>query len=124
MTIQKDTHIAIVGVSNNSEKYGYKIFTDLLKNGYTVTGVNPKGGTVVKKRLVASLSETQPKPELVIIVGPPANALSILKECRTLGIKNVWMQPGAESDEARTFASENQIELTTNACFMVREKIW
>ena len=44
MQIEKENLIVIMGVSNNTEKYGYKIFKDLLSAGYRVKGINPKGG--------------------------------------------------------------------------------
>ncbi len=124
MNVQKNTPIAVVGVSNNPEKYGHRVFKDLLHAGYTVTGINPKGGTVEGETLVTSLKELIPKPELALIVVPPEIALEVIKECHTLGIKNVWMQPGAQSKEAKKFADENKIELTANACFMVHKHLW
>lgn len=38
--------IAVVGVSENYQKFGFKIFRDLLKHGFNVVGVNPRGGMV------------------------------------------------------------------------------
>ena len=38
-----ETRIAVVGASNNPEKYGHKIVLNLKGKGYTVLPVNPIG---------------------------------------------------------------------------------
>lgn len=124
MNITHSTPIAIVGVSSDVQKYGHKIFHDLFKAGYNVKGVNPKGGEVAKQKIYTSLDKVTPLPELVIFVVPPVVTLGVVKKCIVLGIKQIWMQPGSESDEAIKLAEENHLKVTSNACFMVREKIW
>jgi predicted CoA-binding protein len=39
--INKNFLYAVVGTSNNKEKYGYKVFKDLLNAGYKVLPINP-----------------------------------------------------------------------------------
>jgi len=120
----KEKNIAVVGVSSNKEKYGYKIFNDLLNNNYTVTGINPKLDTLLNQKIYPSLSSLSTKPDLVIVVVPPKVALNILKECKKLDIKDIWFQPGVESDEAIKFAKDNNLNLSTNACIMVKQGLW
>ena len=122
--ITKETPLAVVGVSQNPEKYGHKIFKDLVAAGYAVTGINPKGGTVSEQELATSLANVTPKPEVVISVVPPQIGLEVLKEAHDLGITHIWLQPGAESEELEKLADELNITLTTNACFMIRERLW
>jgi hypothetical protein len=45
-----------------------------------------------------------------------------LEEVKTLEIKNVWLQPGAQSDKAIQFCKENTIECIHDACIMIRRK--
>ncbi|HNT97391.1 MAG TPA: CoA-binding protein [Elusimicrobiales bacterium] len=115
--------IAVVGVSNDASKYGHRIFRDMLKAGYPVEGVNPKGGLVLGRQVHKSLSEMEKKPELVITVVPPEITEKIVEECNRLGIKAVWMQPGSESDAALAKAKEYGIK-ATSACFMVAKGVW
>ncbi|HAT72141.1 MAG TPA: CoA-binding protein [Elusimicrobia bacterium] len=115
--------IAVVGVSDDASKYGHKIFRDLLKAGYPVKGVNPRGGFVLGNNIYKSLSEIEGKPELVITVVPPAATVEVVEECNKLGVKNVWMQPGSESAEALEKAKTYGIK-TVTACFMVAKDVW
>ena len=115
--------IAIVGVSDDASKYGHKIFRDLTNAGFPVKGVNPKGGFVLGHHVYKSLSELESLPDLVIIVVPPQVTEKVVEECNRLGIKNVWMQPGSESEAAVAKAKEYGIQVT-QACFMVTKGVW
>lgn len=115
--------IAVIGVSDDASKYGHRIFRDMLKADYPVTGVNPKGGFVLGRNLHKSLSEMDKKPDLVITVVPPAATEAVVEECNKLGIKTVWMQPGSESGAAVEKAAAYGIK-TITACFMVQKGIW
>jgi len=124
MNITKQTPIAVVGVSHDPEKYGAKIFRDLVEAGYQVVGVNPKGGQVAGQELFVSLATIQPKPELVITVVPPTITEQVVAECLRLGIRQVWMQPGSESATAIELAKKNDLEVISQACFMVQQQLW
>jgi hypothetical protein len=39
--INKKFLYAVIGTSNNQEKYGFKVFKDLLDGGYKVIPINP-----------------------------------------------------------------------------------
>lgn len=117
-------NIALVGASANPDKYGYKIFTDLLKNGYQVIGVNPKAPIINGQQTVATLADIDEKIDQVIIVTPPKITVEVIKQANDLGIKNIWLQPGAESEEAVKLTEKLGMNLTYNACYMVRENIW
>ena len=116
--------IAIVGISRNPEKYGYKIFRDMLQDGLQVMGVNPHEDEVLGAKIYKSLKDLPEVPDLVITVVPPSVTEKIVDECKDLGVKAVWMQPGSESDAAVEKAKKDGINVIYNACFMVQHGIW
>lgn len=59
-----EKEIAVVGVSENTEKYGFKIFKDLIENGYKVKGINPKDGKILGKKIYKNLKELEIVPDL------------------------------------------------------------
>lgn len=124
MEYTKNTKIAVVGVSDNPDKYGHKIFRDLLAAGYTATGVNPKRNDILGQKIYPNIADIPEKPELLLIVVPPEIGLSILQQAVDIGITDVWFQPGAESDEIVDFAKKNNLEITFGSCFMVAHGIW
>ncbi|OGR79709.1 MAG: hypothetical protein A2X32_13595 [Elusimicrobia bacterium GWC2_64_44] len=115
--------VAVVGVSDDASKYGHKIFRDLLKAGYPVKGVNPKGGFVLGQNIYKSVSDLEQRPDLVITVVPPSATEGVVEECNKLGVKHIWMQPGSDSDKAVQKAGEYGIKIT-QACFMVIKGVW
>lgn len=120
----KNQQIVVAGVSADTNKYGYKIFTDLINNGYKVTGVNPKTPVIEGHQTLATLDDITTDIDLLIIVTPPQVSVELIKQAANLGIRNVWLQPGAESEEAVQVANDLDVNLTYNACFMVNQKIW
>ncbi|MDL1971830.1 MAG: CoA-binding protein [Deltaproteobacteria bacterium] len=113
---------AVIGVSRDPEKYGYKVYKDLKKAGYTVYPINPKTESIDGDKCYNSLRELPERPDVVDIVVPPKITERIIKECKELGIKRVWMQPGSESEEAISFCKENNIEVVHSVCVMVERK--
>lgn len=124
MKIDQNSKLVVVGVSANHEKYGHRIFRDLLDANYNVVGINPNAKEILGQEIFPSLADLDFAPDLVIIVVPPPIALQVLKEAHKLKFNNVWMQPGSESEEAKKFALENKMSLTTNACIMVQQNLW
>ena len=119
-----EMRIAVIGVSENREKYGHKIFRDLLNKGYNVVGTNPEGKRVLGKETYRSLEEIPHNIDLVITVVPPSVTEDIVEICKKLGIKRIWMQPGSESETAIKKAKEYGISVTFNRCFMKENGIW
>ncbi|MBC7231782.1 MAG: CoA-binding protein [Chloroflexi bacterium] len=115
---------AVVGASTDPNKYGYKIFRTLREAGYTVYGVNPRGGYLEGQQLYRSLAELPEQPAVVDIVVPPKATEEIVQQCAALGINRVWMQPGAESEAAIEFCRKHGIRVVHGACAMIRRRMW
>ncbi|MDR1942364.1 MAG: CoA-binding protein [Endomicrobium sp.] len=120
----KNKITAVVGVSVNPEKFGYKIFDGLIKSGYKVFAVGVKGGQLFAEKIYANLADLPCKPDIVITVVPPAATEKTVDDCIDLGIKEIWMQPGSNSEKAAQKARAAGIKVTTDACFMKANKIW
>ncbi len=121
--ISKDYTYALVGASNNPEKYGYKVFKDLLEKGYHIFPVNPKWGEILGQKVFSTLDEivTQKNTlDVVIFITPPTVSFQILQTVHKLGIKKVWFQPGASDEVCLSFCKEHSIEAVHDACMMIR----
>lgn len=113
---------AIVGASSNEEKYGHKVFADLLVWWYKAIPINPNEKNILWKRAYPALSAYKKKIDVVIFVTPPAVTEKVLEDVKNLGIKNVRMQPGAQSDQAIAFCEKNKIACVHDACIMIKRK--
>jgi uncharacterized protein len=121
--IDKNFFYAVVGASNNEEKYGYKVFKDMLDAGYKVVPINPNEKDILGEKVYPTLSDVRQKIDVVIFVTQPTVTEKILEEVKTIGIKNVRLQPGAQSDAAIAFCKKNAIECIHDACIMIQRKI-
>ncbi|MCA9377142.1 CoA-binding protein [Candidatus Nomurabacteria bacterium] len=116
--ISKKLTYAIVGASNDVSKYGYKVLKNLKDSGFHVIPVNLKEDKILDLPVSHSLSEIEPKPDVVVTVVPPTVTMDIVKQVVDLGIGSVWMQPGSESDEAIAYCEENGVSVISGACIM------
>lgn len=119
----KNKKIVVFGVSQDPAKYGHKIFTTLLQKGFTVYGINPKGGEVEGKTLYTSLTQILDAVDVAIMVIPPAALLPAVEQCKVKGVKEIWFQPGAQEDTAFVMATAAGIK-AVNACFMAENGLW
>jgi predicted CoA-binding protein len=115
---------AIVGASQDRNKYGNRVFRSLRSAGYRVYPVNPSVEEVEGAAAYASLADLPEPPEVVNLVVPPAVTEKVVREARELGLTRIWMQPGAESEEAIRFCEMHGMQLVVDDCAMVRKREW
>lgn len=116
---------AVVGVSNNPEKFGNKVYFQLKKVGYKVYAINPKLNEIDGDPCYPTLSSLPTVPDVINVVVPPKATEEIMDECARLGIQRVWMQPGSESDTAIQKGDQLGLKLIYNQCVLIqtRDKI-
>ena len=120
--VSKNYTYAVVGASNNSQKYGHKVLADLNSKGFLVVPINPHEKQILGLSAYADISSCPQKIDVVIFVVPPKIAFSILQQAIKSGIKKFWFQPGSESKEANEFCSKNSCECITGSCIMLESK--
>jgi uncharacterized protein len=91
---------AVVGASQDRSKYGNKVLRAYLQNNMEAVPVNPNADEVEGLPAVRDLTEVAGSVDGVSIITPPKVTEQTVKQALALGIQNIWMQPGAESDEA------------------------
>ncbi len=116
--------IAVVGVSEKPDKTGFKIFTDLLRAGFKASAVGICGGAVAGKTVYKSLKDLPVKPDMILTVVPPASTDRTIDDAIGLGINEVWMQPGSQSEAAVQKAKAAGMKVTESGCFMLIHGIW
>ena len=118
-----DTTLAIVGATDNPAKYGYVIYRDLKRKGFSIFPVNRNRETIDGDRAFRTLADIPSTPTVVNIVVPPEETLQVLQQCLELDLMNVWLQPGTESAANLTFLQEHPFSYLANACIMVQSRL-
>ncbi|HVY60604.1 MAG TPA: CoA-binding protein [Planctomycetota bacterium] len=111
--------IALVGATDKREKWGYKIWKHLRAKGYEVLPVNPTVAAIDGQKTYPSLRDLPKKPDGVNLVVPPSVSEQACRAAKELGLARVWMQPGAESDEAIEWCDANGLECIHHKCILV-----
>ena len=117
--INKDFTYAIVGASNNPDKYGHKVMADLQSAGFKTVPINPHEYKILGEVFHKDLSEVPSHIDIVVFVVPPNATLKVLGDAAVLGISKAWMQPGSQSEDAILFCEEHGIECVHDACIML-----
>lgn len=115
---------AIIGASNNKEKFGYKVTLSLKELGFKVIPINPKEKEILGLKTYSSITNAvndDNEIDEVVFVVPPKITENIIKEVNDLDILKVWMQPGSESKKAIDYCREKNIEVTYNSCIMINK---
>lgn len=111
---------AVVGASRDPDKYGFLVYRSLKAAGKTAFPVNPNADAVDGDRCYTALSALPQRPEIAVMVVPPAVTEATVAECARLGITQIWMQPGAESPTAIAACREKGIAVVAGGpCLMV-----
>ena len=105
----------VIGDVSNESKYAYKILNKFNDKGYTVSGVHPKGGEGIYK----TIKEVPHNIDAIDLCINSKLGIEYIKEAKVLGINNVLIQPGAESDEILSYCKENSINAIEN-CALVQ----
>ena len=115
---------AVAGASADRSKYGNKVFRCFLQHHRAAYPINPSAADVEGHRAFATLADiqafTNAPIHAVSIITPPPVTERLIESMGTLGIKHVWMQPGAESPKAIARATELGINVIAGGpCLLV-----
>ena len=105
--------LAVVGVSRDTKKFGNMAYKALKEKGYQVYPINRNVEAVEGDRCYTTLAALPEKVDGVLVIVPPTETEKVVREVDAAGIKNVWMQQGAESDEAIRIARSTALKRCT-----------
>jgi len=100
------TTYAVAGASTNRAKYGNKVLRCYLQNGRTAYPINPRADVIEGVPCYPDLASLPGPVHGLSIITPPAITEELVEEAAAAGIPRLWMQPGAESEEAIERARE------------------
>jgi len=115
----KQKKFAVVGATDNPEKYGNQIVKNLKSRGYEVYPVNPRLKRVEGLDCYPAIADVPVKVDVVDFVVPPQATEEILKQCKSLGLDRIWLQPGSESEAAINYCRENDLRVVHSVCVMM-----
>ena len=110
----------VAGASTNRQKYGNKVLRCYVQNGKKAIPVNPNEPEIEGIPCAASISDLPPDVESLSMITPPAVTAKLVPLAIEKGIKNIWMQPGAEHPEAVALCRERGVNVIADgSCLLV-----
>ena len=102
---------AVVGASNDPEKFGAKVLARYRERGKDVYPVHPRERAIQGLAAYPSLRELPEPVDSVSVITPPAVTETVVEDAIAAGVRSIWMQPGAESDAAVARAKEAGLDV-------------
>jgi predicted CoA-binding protein len=108
--------IAVVGASNDPEKYSHEVASYLMEQGYRVIPVNPTEEEVLDEPAYDTVDEIPEQVDVVDVFLPPEKTPEIAEDAVRAGAKVLWLQEGIENEEARRIAEEGGLAYVEDSC--------
>jgi len=108
--------IAVVGLSNDPAKASHGVARYLLSQGYELMPVNPTSPEVLGMRSYPDLTALGKPVDVVQIFRRPKDVPPVIDDAIAIGVKVVWMQPGAENEDAAETAEAAGVTAVVGHC--------
>ena len=90
----------VVGASVDRAKFGNKVLRCYLQHGHVAVPVNPRAAGIEGVACVPTVADLPEEVTSLSIITPPPVSEQVVVDALARGIRNLWLQPGAESPAA------------------------
>ena len=92
--------VAVLGASRDRAKFGNKSVRAHVRAGWQVFPINPHANVIEGLPAFRSLQDVPVRPlDRVSVYLPPELGITLLEEIAACQPREVWLNPGSESDE-------------------------
>lgn len=110
----------VVGASRDRNKYGNRVLRKYLAHGLKAYPVHPREREIEGLPCYASVRDLPAEVASISIITPPQVTEGVVAEAIQKGIRNIWMQPGAESAAAVRMAEAKGLNVIADgSCLLV-----
>jgi predicted CoA-binding protein len=102
--------VAVIGASNDRNKFGNRAVRAYQGQGYTVVPINPHETEVEGLKAYASVLDVPFPIDMATLYVPPEIGEPLMEELARKQIPEVWLNPGADSDAVIARARALQIQ--------------
>jgi predicted CoA-binding protein len=113
-----DKNVAVLGASDNPERYSYKALKMLTEHGYNAIPVHPVLDEIEGIKVVKSLGDIRENVYTLTVYVGPARISPLVEEIVKLKPERVILNPGTESEELKTALDKASIPYI-EACTLV-----
>ena len=103
-------NVAVIGASNNHEKFGNKAVRSYVAHGHSVYPVNLRETTVEGLTAYRSILDVPVKLDATLVYVPPEVTIRLLPAIAKKGPGALYLNPGSEDDAVVARAAELGLE--------------
>ena len=118
-TFVQDKRLAVAGVSRSGKKFGNMAAKELRERGYQLYIVHPDAKEIDGVKCYPRLSDLQGKVDNLLVSVQSKQALGVLQEASSTGIKNIWLQQGSETSELLALARQLGLKVVSGKCILM-----
>jgi hypothetical protein len=89
--------VAVIGASSNRRKFGNRAVRAFVRQGYVVVPINPHEPEIEGLPVYRSVLDVPGPLDMATFYVPPSIGERVIEEVAAKGIREVWLNPGAES---------------------------
>lgn len=120
--LQEMKTVAVVGLSDKTEKPAYSVPAYLLENGYNVIPVNPTLSEVLGRKSYPALEAVPENVDIVLVFRRSEFVPEIVEQAVKTGVRLVWMQVGIINEAAASAARQAGLEVVMDICMRETHK--
>lgn len=113
---------AVIGATQNVDKYGYKVYMMLKNCGYEVYAVNPVYDAIEGDLCYNTLHDLPVKVDCVSVVIGPVKSIYLIDEVVSEEIENIWFQPKTYDSKIIKKAKDLNLNAVYGECVLVQLK--
>lgn len=112
--------IAVVGLSDKTDRISYHVAAVMQSKGYKIIPVNPSvQGMILNEPVFASLADISTPVDIVNVFRRSEHTPEVAQEAADIGAKALWLQLGIANDEAARIASDHGLTVIMDKCIKV-----
>ncbi|WP_110932235.1 CoA-binding protein [Paenibacillus bouchesdurhonensis] len=122
--LQQAGNIAVVGLSDKTDRTSYMVAQAMQSNGYRIIPVNPAvQGQILGEQVYATLADVPEPIGIVNVFRRSEYTPEVAREAVAAGAKVLWLQQGIISEEAAQIAEEGGLRVIMDRCIKVEDSI-
>ncbi|MBP1904458.1 putative CoA-binding protein [Paenibacillus turicensis] len=122
--LQNAGNIAVVGLSDKTDRTSYMVAGALKQNGYRIIPVNPAvEGEILGEQVYATLTDIKEPIDIVNVFRRSEFTPEIAREAVAVNAKVLWLQQGIINEEAAQIAAEGGLTVIMDRCIKVEDSL-
>jgi len=121
--LQKTKTIAVVGLSDKTDRPSYDVARYMQAVGYDIIPVNPNCQSILGMTCYPDLKSIPQKIDMVNVFRRAEDCLRITQEAIALGVGSIWLQLGIHDEASVAAAKKAQILIVTNRCLKIEHRL-